>query len=161
MMRRAFVFASLLPLSALAQIQLFQFDGATENPVGSTFDVGSAAAGDTVETRFRVRNTGTGPATFQTLSLAGEGFQISTAPSLPYILAPASEAEFRVAFHPQVTGSYSAFLAVNSINVALHGTAIQQASVMLAGGHTPLIAVGVVDFGSVVRGSSQLQGFIC
>lgn len=160
MIGRTLLLASLLPLAGFAQIQLFQFDGTSENPVGSTFDVGSAAPGDTLVTRIRVRNTGTGPATFETLSLAGVGFQISTAPILPYILAPDSEAEFRVAFSPPVTGSYSASLAVNSINVALRGTAVEQASVMLAGGHTPLIAGSVVDFGSVARGTSQLQGFM-
>ncbi len=149
MIGRALLFLSLLPLSALAQIQLVQFDGTNENAVGTTFNVGTTGPGTTIETRFRVFNMGTGPATLQALSLAGAGFQISNAPSLPYIIAPGSETEFDVAFSPQVTGSYSAFLSVNSINVTLTGTSTPQASLMLAGSATPLMAGTVVNFGSV------------
>jgi len=160
MTSRRLLFVSLLPLSALAQIQIYQFDGATENPVGASFDVGAATPGDTVETRFRVRNTGNGPAVFQTLALSGEGFTISAAPSLPYTIAPGNEAEFRVVFSPAVTGSYSAFLAVNTIDITLLGSSVPAASLLLAGSSTPLMAGGVIDFGSVVRGSSKLQSFM-
>src|SRR5579863_3331141 len=94
---------AILPWSALAQIQVFQFDGTTETAVGSLCNVGPATPGDTLETRFRVRNIGSGPATFQTLGFtdaAGvhpsqDGFQIAAAPSLPYIIAPGNFAEFR------------------------------------------------------------------
>src|SRR5271169_6573217 len=102
--------AFLLPLSAMAQIQLFQFDGTNDNPVGSLYNVGSAAVGDTITTRFHVKNVGTGPQTFQTLSLSGEGFTISSAASLPYIIAPGSEAEFDVAFSPTSAENFDAFL---------------------------------------------------
>lgn len=160
MTSRVLLFVSLLPLSALAQIQIYQFDGATEISVGATFDVGAATPGDTVETRFRVRNIGNGPAVFQTLSLSGQGFRISAAPSLPYTIAPANETEFRVVFSPAVTGSYSAFLAVNTTNITLRGSSVAAASLMLAGSSAPLMAGAVIDFGSVVRGASQLQGFM-
>src|SRR5579864_6705979 len=153
MTSRVLLFVSLLPLSALAQIQIYQFDGATEKSVGTTFDVGAATPGDTVETRFRVRNSGNGPAVFQTLSLSGQGFRISAAPSLPYTIAPANEAEFRVVFSPAVTGSYSALLAVNTINITLRGSSVAAASLMPAGSSTPLMAGAVIDFGSVVRGA--------
>jgi hypothetical protein len=156
---RVLVFVSLLPLSALAQIQIYQFDGATEKAVAATFDVGAATPGDIVETRFKVRNMGNGPAIFQTLALSGQGFRISTAPSLPYTIAPANEAEFRVVFSPTVTGSYSASLAVNTINIALRGSSVAAASLTLAGNSAPLMAGAVIDFGSVVRGASQLQSY--
>jgi hypothetical protein len=135
MTSRVLLFASLLPLSALAQIQIYQFDGATEKSVAATFDVGAATPGDTVESRFRVRNMGNGPAVFQTLSLSGQGFRISAAPFLPYTIAPGFEAEFRVLFSPSVTGSYSASLAVNTINITLRGSSVTAASLMLAGAH--------------------------
>jgi len=160
MIGRALVFLALLPLSALAQIQLVQFDGVNENPVGTTYSVGTAAPGDTLPTRFRVRNTGTALATLQTLSLAGTGFQITSAPALPYIIAPGSEAEFDVAFSPQLTGSYSAFLSVNTITVTLKGTSAPDASLMLAGSAAPLMTASVVNFGSVAEGSTQLQAFM-
>ena len=160
MIARALLAVAFLPLAALAQIQLFQFDGVTDTPVGSILIVGSAAPGDTLNTRFHVRNVGTGPATFQTLALAGQGFSISAAPSLPYIIAPGSQAEFDVRFSPTVTGSYSATLAVNTINVILNASVASSASVFLANSATPLISNAVVDFGSVVVGSTHVQGFM-
>ena len=68
--------ASLLPLSALAQLQVFQFDGTNYTPVAAVANVGSASPGDTLRARFRLRNMGNGPAILQTLSLSGEGFSI-------------------------------------------------------------------------------------
>ncbi|MGD0435675.1 MAG: choice-of-anchor D domain-containing protein [Bryobacteraceae bacterium] len=151
--------ASLLPLTAMAQIQLFQFDGTNDNPVGSLFNVGAAAAGDTITTRFHVKNIGSGPQTFQTLSLSGVGFNISAAPSLPYIIAPGSEAEFDVAFSPTSNGNYGAFLVVNTLNVALQGMGVAAAVLTLTGSSTPLAAGAVIDFGSVDTGSGKTQGF--
>lgn len=157
MIRQLLLAGAILPLAALAQIQVLQFDGTNETPVGALVDVGSASPGDTLETRFRVRNIGAGPAVFQTLSLAGSGFKISTAPSLPYTIAPGSEAEFRVAFNPTSVGTYSAFLLVNTINITLRGKVARSAVLTVGGGNTPLAAGAVIDFGSVQRGSSRLQ----
>jgi len=161
MIARTLLLLSVLSLPVLAQIQVLQFDGASETPVGSVVDMGSAAPGDTVEVRFRVRDIGSAATTLQTLSIAGAGFKISITPSLPYTLAPysgpASEAEFRVAFNPTAAGSYSAFLLVNTINVIVRGTATASAALTLAGSNTPLAAGAVIDFGSVLRGSSRLQ----
>ncbi|HEX6896085.1 MAG TPA: choice-of-anchor D domain-containing protein [Bryobacteraceae bacterium] len=160
MKTRLLLLLASFPLGAVAQIQVVQFDGTTENPVGSVYNVGSATPGDTLQTRFRARNTGVSAVTFQTLSLAGSGFQIAAAPSLPYIIAPGSEAEFKINFAPATTGTFSAFLVVNTINITLQGTASPAASLMLAGSKTPLIAGSVIDFGSVLRGASKLQGFL-
>lgn len=164
MITRALFFASILPLSALAQLQVFQFDGTTDTPVSSLVNVGTAAPGDTLETRFHVRNVGPGPASLDTLSLSGQAFTIVSAPSLPYTLAPyvglASEAEFRVDFSPASTGSFSAFLMVNSINLVLQGTSASSADITLSGSQTPLTAGAVVNFGSIAIGASQTQGFV-
>src|ERR1700736_208339 len=88
MIQRLLLACAALLLAALAQLQVLQFDGTIEAPVGALVDVGSASVGDTLVTRFHVLNIGAGPAIFQTLSLAGSGFSISVAPSLPYTLAP-------------------------------------------------------------------------
>ena len=157
MKKRLLLCCSMLPLAALAQIQVLRFDGTNETPVGALVDVGPASAGDTIETRFRVRNIGAGPAVFQTLSIAGSGFRITTAPSLPYTIAPGSEAEFRVAFAPTSIGTYSAFLLVNTINISLRGTVAPSAVLTVASGSTALATGAVIDFGSVQRGSSRLQ----
>jgi Abnormal spindle-like microcephaly-assoc'd, ASPM-SPD-2-Hydin len=150
---------ALLPLSALAQIQVFEYNGSTETPVNGIYDVGSAATGDTIATRFRVRNTGVTPATLQTLSLAGTGFQITAAPSLPYIIAPGSEAEFDVSFAPTTLGTYSAFVIVNTLNITLQGHCVAAAALTVAGSNTPLAAGATIQFGSVTVGQSALQTF--
>ncbi len=162
-MTRALLMAALLPLSALAQLQVFEFDGTRDIAIGSLLDVGTVAPGDTLETRFHVRNIGSGPATFSTLSLAGQGFSIASAPSLPYTLAPyvglTSEAEFRVAFSPKIAGSFSAFLAVNDLNIVLQGASKASVAIGIAGSQTPLAAGATVNFGPVAVGSSQTQAF--
>lgn len=158
------IFATLLPLSALAQLQVFQFDGTNDTPVGSLVNVGAAAPGDTLKTRFHVRNIGSGSSALTTLSLAGQGFSFASAPSLPYTLAPytgpASEVEFDIDFTPSIAGSLSAFLAVNNLNIVLQGTAAGGATVSLSGSQTALTAGAVVNFGSVAVGASQSQGFV-
>lgn len=157
MISRLPIVLCLLPVAALAQIQVLQFDGTNDTPVGALVDIGSVAAGDSVETRFHVRNVGAGPAIFQTLSIAGSGFRISVAPSLPYTIAPGSQAEFRVVFSPASNGTYSAFLLVNTINISLRATVAPSAVLTLGSGSTPLSSGAVIDFGSVTRGSSRLQ----
>jgi hypothetical protein len=161
---RLLLFAALLPISALAQLQLFVFDGTNETPAGAVLNVGSAGPGDTVTTRFRVRNSGTASATLQSLSLAGTGFTFSAVPSLPYILAPytgspVSEVEFDVAFSPTSVASYSAFLAVNTINVILNGTGTPAALLTLAGSNIPFADGAIIDFGSVPSGATKLLTF--
>jgi hypothetical protein len=157
MIRRLLLCCAVLPLTTLAQIQVFLFDGTNETQVGALVNVGSATPGDTLETRFRVRNIGAGPAVFQTLSLSGSGFRISTAPSLPYTIAPGSETEFRVAFNPTTVGTYSASLLVNTITITLLGSVAPSVALTVGGGKTPLPAGAVIDFGSVQQGKSQLQ----
>jgi hypothetical protein len=163
--RVVLVFA-LLPLSALAQLQLFEIVGTTETPVmGTLVNVGTAAPGDTIEVQFRVRNIGEGPAVLQTVLLAGEGFTIeSVSPSLPCTLSPyvgpASEAEIDIDFTPSSSGSYSAFFVINTINIVLQGTAAPAAVVTVGTSTTPLSAGAVVNFGSVDVGSTKTQDFL-
>jgi hypothetical protein len=148
----------------ISQIQVFLFDGTNETPVGATVNVGTASPGDTVEVRFRVRNIGTGPVALNTLSLAGAGFSISSAPSLPYTLAPytgspVSEVEFDVAFSPTSVASYSASLLVNTINLNLQGTGALLAVLTQAGSTTPLVSGATIDFGSVAAGNTKSLTF--
>jgi len=161
MKTRLLLALGLLPLSALAQIQVFVFNGTSETSAGSFFNVGAATPGDTLETRFRVRNEGSGPATFQTLSLAGSGFQLVSAyvPSLPYTIAPGNYAEFRVDFTPTTIATFSAFMTVNTTNITLQGNGVAAASLTLAGSQTPLAAGASIDFGPVTVGSSSLKSF--
>jgi hypothetical protein len=164
MIPRALLFAVLLPLSGLAQLQVFQFDGTNDTAVGTLVNVGTAAPGDTIEARFHVRNMGAGPASLATLGLSGDGFTFVSTPSLPYILAPyvgpASEAEFDIDFSPTTTGSFSAFLAVNTLQIVLQGTSQASATVTLSGSQSTLSAGAAVDFGEVAVGHSHAQAFL-
>jgi hypothetical protein len=158
--------AVLLPVSALAQLQVFEIIGTTETPVvGTLVNVGTAAPGDTIAARFRVRNTGQGPAVLQTVSLAGDGFTIeSVSPSLPCTLAPyvgpASEAEIDIDFSPTSSGSFSAFFVVNTISLVLQGTAAPAAVVTVGSSTAALAAGATVNFESVDVGSSKAQSFV-
>lgn len=164
MTARVFLLAALGPLSALAQLQVYSFDGVNQTAVGAVFNVGTASPGDTATARFLVRNIGTGPATLTSLGLAGDGFLFSNVPSLPYILAPytgsaVSEVEFDVAFSPSGVASYSAFLQVNTIEIILDGTGTQAAVLTLAGSDIPLSAGAIIDFGSLASGMTKQLTF--
>jgi len=158
-MARVLLFAALVPLSALAQLQVFLFEGTNETPVGAVVNVGTASPGDSVETRFKVRNIGTGPATLDTLTLGGSGFTFLNVPSLTYILAPNAEVEFDTVFNPTDVASYSAFLVVNTINIILEGTGTPSAVLTLAGSNIPLAAGAIIDFGPVASGMTKLLTF--
>ena len=160
--RVALLFA-LLPLAALAQLQVFEFNGTTDTPVGTVVIIGPAAPGSTIETRLHVRNTGSAPAVLQMVSLAGADFIITAAPSLPYILAPytglASEAEIDFDFSPTIVASYSATLVINTISMILQGTVAASVALTVGSSTTPLAPGATVPFGSVDVGSTQTQNF--
>lgn len=169
-MIRLVLLAMAFPLFSLAQLQLYLFDGTNETPIGTSYNAGTAAPGDTLEIRFRVRNLSTAavtlgiiqfcPASLTQCGISQNGFSIEAAPSLPYILAPGAPADFRTAFHPSQTGSYKATLEVNNLTVVVSGTAAPSATLYVAGSSTPLSEGATIDFGSVLRGSSKSQGFL-
>ena len=159
MIARGLLLAALGPLSVLAQLQVFSFDGTNETPAGTVVNVGTASPGDSLETRFKVRNIGAGPATLTTLTLAGTGFTFLNVPSLAYILAPNAEVEFDTVFDPIDIASYSAFLQVNTIQIILQGTGTQAAVLTLAGSNIPLAAGAIIDFGAVASGMNKLLTF--
>jgi hypothetical protein len=158
MIPRILLFTALLPLAALAQLQVFVLNGTTQTAVGSTFSVGSAAIGDTIETQFRVQNSSSQSVPLS-VSLSGAGFSIQCIPA-PYVPPNNEESAFCVDFTPEIFGSYSAVLQVNNIDITLTGTAAAAATVTVSGGSAPLGAGGVVNFGSVVINQPSSQSFI-
>src|SRR5205814_1750436 len=137
-MTRTLLLAAFLPLSAFAQLQLFQYDGTTEKAVGQVYDAGTAAVGESSETRFRVHNAGQASLPLTSLSVARAGL-----------------VEFRVVFLPTGPGNYSATLQVNTISVLLRGTA--SAGAVLSSGQTPLSSGATIDFGKAVTGTTLTQ----
>jgi hypothetical protein len=141
------------------QLQLSQFDGVTEHQVAGVYDLGKVSAGDAVDTRFRVRNTGPAAVLITALSVTGTAFSFAAAPSLGTTLAPGAFVEFRVTFAPAAAGAYSATLIVNTISVILRGAAVQLALVSVESSAAPLASGATVDFGNVEKGSSRMLNF--
>lgn len=153
MMRRAVLISAALPLLATAQLQLFTFDGTNEKAVSAITDIGDVPSGDTREIRFRARNSGSSAILLQSVSISGQGFTISSAPSLPFTIAPTNFTEIRVRFSPTGVGSYSATLSANSLQTLLRATVSPSATVTLADG-TVLASGGSIDFGRVQKGQT-------
>ncbi|MEO7144145.1 MAG: choice-of-anchor D domain-containing protein [Bryobacteraceae bacterium] len=154
-------FALLLSTPAFAQLQLFTYNGTTETPVPAVFHAASTAVGDTSQTRFRVRNTSAAGITLSKIAIAGAGFTISSVPSLPTNIAPNNFVEFYLQFAPTTTGSYSASLAVNTINVIVIGAAVAPPTIALLqnGSPNPLGSGATIDFGRAQRGTPITLGF--
>ena len=161
--------AALSALPASAQLQLFVVNGGAERPVGAQLDLGSVAAGDTFDTRFRIRNTGAAAADVQLISAAGTGFSIADGPPYHYLVAAAASVDFTVRLHPLSPGGYSANLTVyfssgvasSRIEVLLHAAAVGSLTLLVEqqGGMREIVNSETVDFGRVVRGSSVSRRF--
>ncbi|MGH9630115.1 MAG: hypothetical protein ACRD7E_17500, partial [Bryobacteraceae bacterium] len=153
---RLLLLLAALPVCALAQLQLYVVQAGVEQRIGSVYDAGTAAAGDVLDTRMRVRNLGNVAVNIQTLSIGGVGFSLQGRPSLPFVLAPGLNLDFTVRFAPTNFGSFSANLTVNSINVIVRGTGLAAPvlSVELNGVRVALSSGETVDFGVVDPGGS-------
>jgi hypothetical protein len=151
--------AVLSAFAAYGQLQLFTFDGTTEKPVTPTTDLGTVPAGDSRDMRFRARNNTAAAITLQTVALAGTGFTITSAPSLPFVVAPTNFVEVRVRFSTAALGSYSATLAVNSTQTLLRANVVASATISLLNNSTAtLLASGAtLDFGRVQKGQSVVE----
>jgi hypothetical protein len=159
MIVRLLVVAALLPTAAFAQLELFLFDGTNETPVSNSYILTTAAPGDTIQTRFRIRNEGTGPVVVQTITCAGASFQISATPSLPYTLASGAPVDFTVSFAPTAPGAYSANLQVNTISLTLHANVVTAAVLSIGASGTPLASGSTIAFGGELQGSTLTQTF--
>jgi hypothetical protein len=152
---------ALAPLLAPAELRTFVVAGGLEQPLGAICDVGSVTAGDALEIRLRVRNTGAAAGALQSVGVAGVGFSPGNLPPLPYTLAPGAAVDFTVRFAPAAGGSYSASLAVNGVSTILRGTAVPGAEVRVEDAlSSQLLRAGdTVDFGRVERGASATRRF--
>jgi hypothetical protein len=159
MTRRLLLSILLLPLAALAQLQLMVVDQGVERSAGVTFDVGATAVGDAIDFSFRIRNTGTAAANLQTLSVSGTGFTLLNKPSLPFSVPAGSAVNFVIRFQPAAYGAYSANLAFNSSSTILRGGTVAAATVALVQGAlvTTLHAGDSIDFGRVERGARSMR----
>ncbi|HSW50998.1 MAG TPA: hypothetical protein VLH09_12525 [Bryobacteraceae bacterium] len=121
-MRVRLLVALLAPLLLSAEMKLFVVRQGIEQAAGSTYDVGSIAAGEALHTQFRVRNAAVSAAWLQGLNLAGSRFSFASLPKLPLLLGPGEASEFVVRFQPLAPISYTAYLNINGIRTVLTGT---------------------------------------
>ena len=136
----------------------------TQNPLLGTLTAGPASVSfgnvqvGTNQTQSEtLSNTGVTNLTISQSVVTGPGFS-TTGLSLPLTLIPGQTAPFSVVFAPQSAGSASGTLALtnngssSTLSVALSGTAVDQNQ-----GQTGTLAVGSVNVGSVVVGTSGTQ----
>ena len=126
----------LLAAPAWSQVAITVVNGTTEATLSSTVDFGKVAVSDAKDQRFRARNTGKAAATVSTINVNGAGFALTERPTLPYVLAPGSTFDFTVRFSPTIAATYSATLAVGSVNALLIGSATRTTSITKATGCT-------------------------
>jgi hypothetical protein len=146
--------------AAHAQFTLTAVVGSTEQPVPGVYDLSAVSCGDAVVSRFRLRNASNAPATLTLLVVAGAGFALASAPSLPATLGAQQTVDFMVGFRASETGSYSAALRSDGISALLSIAVVPSltyAVETVAG--KQLLGVGPIDFGAVELGQTKALHF--
>ena len=151
--------AGLVP-AAHAQFTLTALVGNAEQAVSGVYDLGAVSSGDAVAARFRLRNASNAPATLTVLAVAGTGFALASAPSLPDPLGAQQTADFTVSFQAFGAGSYSAALRADGISALLSIAVVPSLtfSVETAAGKQ-LLGGALVDFGAVELGQTKALRF--
>lgn len=156
-MNRLLLLLVATPIFLAAQLKLYVGPSSDQNAVGTVYDMGSTPAGEKIETRFQVRNTGATSVNITPMFVQGEGFTMVNKPSLPYVIAPGSNLDFTIRFQPRDYGTFSANLTLNGISVLLRGSAFAGAVVRV--GDTSLTSGDTVDFGHIERGQTAVRRF--
>ncbi|MCC6587896.1 MAG: choice-of-anchor D domain-containing protein [Bryobacterales bacterium] len=143
------------PAGAQIAVYTVTTNGA-ESPVEGLVDVGTTPVGDLLDTRVRLRNPGTVAINVTTLRVQGVAFSLVGNPTLPYLMAPGTNIDFRVRFLPVNTGSYSATLQANDRSVFFRGIAIPAPRLYFdRDGTLEPVATNVsIDFGRVQKNTS-------
>jgi hypothetical protein len=110
--------------SATFTYQLLSTNPPTAVAPGATIALPNANPGQTTSISIRVTNSGTAGGSLSTISVAGQGFQLSSPPALPQTLAPGASAAFTVTFTPTQPAAASGTLLVNSDAFSLSGVGL-------------------------------------
>jgi hypothetical protein len=142
-----------------AQLALSVLRDSTELPAGSQVQLVSTAVSDTLDTLFRVRNTGKAIAPVTALSIAGTCFSVTNLPILPAVLLPGAYVDFTVRFQPITAASYSALLKTDGVSVFVlaSGLPVLTAYVEENGTRRLLNPASPLDFGAVERGTQAVR----
>ena len=101
---KALLVLLLAPWGLAAEMKLFVLAQETERAITESYDIGTVAPKDFLDTSFRVRNSSASAAWLEGLNIAGSGFSFTTLPALPIELASGATADFVVRFNPAETG---------------------------------------------------------
>ncbi len=164
MTARLLLLAALGAAWAAGQIQLFVRDApGSERQAAQTLDFGSVPTGDVREIPLRVRNLGEGSVTISRFRIRppGSPFSLDGHPSIPHVVAPGWNVDFRVRFRPPAFGNWSAVLEINELTFILFGHSPPTAilSVEDRGQFEPVAAGGTIVFGRIERGSRLSRKF--
>lgn len=163
-MKPALLLALLLaPWSLAAELRLFAIVDGIEQPVGESYIVGSVPIGDSLDTKFRIKNLSESELLVP-INVAGVGFHFPEEgnPKWPVVIAAGGTLDFYIRFTPMTPGSFSAYLNINGVRMTtLYGTAAAGVTISLVhdSGKTSLNAGDTIDFGSAVIGSKVVRRF--
>jgi hypothetical protein len=154
----ALLSAALLP----GELRLYTLTAAGgETELKGQLDMGSVPSGDYRDQRMRIRNRGEASVTLERLRITGAGFSLQGNPTLPYIVAPGTNVDFRVRFQPASFGSYSASLRVNDTYYTVLGSSPATLSVSFEeeSGFRRLVSGETVALGRVEQGGRLSKRF--
>ena len=102
--------AILVAAPLRAEFQFFRLDTFSERPAAAVENLGSVGRGDSITTRFRLRNMGLAAAPVRVLEVAGAGYSLASPVTLPQTVSPGAAIEFSVVFRAASDGVFSAAL---------------------------------------------------
>jgi hypothetical protein len=150
---RQLLFCLLTAAPLAAELSLSVVRDGAETPISSQVQLTPTPVGDTLDTSFRVRNTGKSNAPVTILAISGADLIITNRPDLPTTLAPAASLDFTVRFQPSMAAAYSAVLKSDGVQVFVLATGVPVAKLYLEenGSRRPLDTATGLDFGAVER----------
>ena len=150
-----------------ASLSYAVISGTTLTPVSpnGTISFADTNLGATSALTIQVRNSGTAPGSVGSVTIVGQGFQVSNLVPLPVALAPGATMTFSVNFVPTIPGPVSAKLLIDSatFNLSGNGQGSQLTYTFIVGSSsTTLTAGGTATFpntvvGSTVAGTLRIQ----
>jgi hypothetical protein len=171
---RLLLAAAMLPVAALAQLELTLYDPSsnTETPIGSSFNIGTAAVCQTLSSpEVRLRNIGQNAINVTTLAPLNGAIVLSQYPLPPFQVPSQSLQAFYVTFTPTgpgpatstltVTGSDVVTSTVYNLSVALSATGVAAPTLTDSGGNSYCpgaeIYVGRTQVGTALQTSLTLN----
>jgi hypothetical protein len=161
-MIRALLFCLLTVAPLPAEMVFSVVRDGTETPAAPQVQLAPTAAGETLDTLFRLRNTGKTNSRVTAIAIGGTGFAVTNLPDFPASLAPDGYLDFIVRFQPSVAASYSAVLKSDGVQIFVLATGLAAAKVYVEenGSRRPLDTTTGLDFGAIERGTEATRRIV-